>query len=531
MDFVLIHVGAMVSTLLFLALLCNLWRKHPRTKSNNVKKTSSPPQPIGAWPIVGHLHLLNCQNHIAQALAALADKYGPTFTLQLGMQRAVFVSSHEAIKEWFTVKDKLFAHRPKSSAGEHLVYNNNYNNHEADFGFKDGPYWSEMRKLLSLEAISKHSNKIGVYDVINTSIGRLYFGAKSARPVKVIIRHWVEEMTSDIVVRLIVGKRYEIGDRASEEESFRRLIREVAELSGQFVPSDVIPIPLLRWMDFGGKIKDMKRVSKELECLIEDWIDGHDFFEKRLTRGEGTDDWCFLDVMLSSVDDRFKFIAPQETIIKTFVVSMMSLVQSCMQNVILGLDTTSVYLTRLLSAVISNKEVMKLAQEEIDMKVGKQRWVQESDLNDLPYLYAVIKETLRLYPPLPLTLPHEASENCQLSGYLIPKGTQLFVNLWKLHRDPQFWPEPEKFMPERFLKGHNEDGVDFIPFGCGRRSCPGATFALRVVGFAMARLLHGFDFAAPVCMDEGLFDITTAKANPVEMMVNPRLSSQLYEQL
>ncbi|KAL9156444.1 hypothetical protein ABFS82_09G077100 [Erythranthe guttata] len=520
MDFVLIHVGAMVSTLLFLALLCNLWRKHPRTKSNNVKKTSSPPQPIGAWPIVGHLHLLNCQNHIAQALAALADKYGPTFTLQLGMQRAVFVSSHEAIKEWFTVKDKLFAHRPKSSAGEHLVYNNNYNNHEADFGFKDGPYWSEMRKLLSLEAISKHSNKIGVYDVINTSIGRLYFGAKSARPVKVIIRHWVEEMTSDIVVRLIVGKRYEIGDRASEEESFRRLIREVAELSGQFVPSDVIPIPLLRWMDFGGKIKDMKRVSKELECLIEDWIDGHDFFEKRLTRGEGTDDWCFLDVMLSSVDDRFKFIAPQETIIKTFVV-----------NVILGLDTTSVYLTRLLSAVISNKEVMKLAQEEIDMKVGKQRWVQESDLNDLPYLYAVIKETLRLYPPLPLTLPHEASENCQLSGYLIPKGTQLFVNLWKLHRDPQFWPEPEKFMPERFLKGHNEDGVDFIPFGCGRRSCPGATFALRVVGFAMARLLHGFDFAAPVCMDEGLFDITTAKANPVEMMVNPRLSSQLYEQL
>lgn len=109
-----------------------------------------------------------------------------------------------------------------------------------------------------------------------------------------------------------------------------------------------------------------------------------------------------------------------------------------MQNVVLGgFDTTSVYVTWLLALLVNHKSVMKLAQEEIDTKVGKQRWVQESDIKNLPFLEAIIKESLRLYPPLPLSIPHEAEEDCQLGGYHIQKGTLLFVNLFKLHRDPR----------------------------------------------------------------------------------------------
>ncbi|KAI3455147.1 hypothetical protein Pfo_011810 [Paulownia fortunei] len=523
MDFLLVHMVAIIFGLLFLVLLCNLWRKDPHNSKD--VNSSSPPQPLGAWPIIGHLHLLSGQNHIAYTLGTLADKYGPIFTLWLGMQRAVVVSSHEAVMECFTTNDKCFANRPKSSAGEHLVYDH------AAFGFTDSPYWSEMRKLISLEVASAESfrviKKLRVSE-ITTSIRRLYVEAKSARPSKVVISRWVEQMTLNIIVKMIVGKKYENapahGAKAREVESFREIMRDITYLSGQFVLSDVIPIPLLRWMDLQGDIKGMKRVSKELEGIIQNWIDEHS--KRRLMKGKEAEDQGFIDVILSTIDDKFMINAPRLTIIKTLVV-----------NVTLGgFDTTSVYLTRFLSVLINHKEIMQRAQEEIDIKVGKQRWVQESDLNNLPYLQAIIKETLRLYPPLPLSIPHEASQDCRLGGYFIPKGTQLFVNLWKLHRYPRFWPEPERFLPERFLTGHAHEvdvtghQFEFTPFGSGRRSCPGITFAMQVTSFTLARLLQGFDFAAPVDIIEGL-GIGMVRENPLEMLVTPRLSSQLYEQL
>ncbi|KAK4395500.1 Xanthotoxin 5-hydroxylase CYP82C4 [Sesamum angolense] len=239
MTLILVHVGAILSGLLCLALLYNLWRKDAH-RSTNVDYGSSPPQPRGAWPIIGHLHLLSGQNHIAYTLGTLADKYGPVFTLCLGMQRAVVVSSQEAIMECFTTNDKCFANRPKSSAGEHLVYAHK------QFGINDSPCWREMRNLISLELLSssrlKATKKLGKSETI-TTIRRLYYQTRRVRPSKVVISHWIEEMTSNIVVKMIVGKRYENTAATMEVERLRSIIREVACLSGQFVVSDVIPIP------------------------------------------------------------------------------------------------------------------------------------------------------------------------------------------------------------------------------------------------------------------------------------------------
>ncbi|XP_039155524.1 xanthotoxin 5-hydroxylase CYP82C4-like [Eucalyptus grandis] len=139
----------------------------------------------------------------------------------------------------------------------------------------------------------------------------------------------------------------------------------------------------------------------------------------------------------------------------------------------------------------------------------------------------------------PLLVPHEARADCNVRGYLIPKGTRIFVNAWKLHRDPQVWSEPEKFLPERFLTNHS--GVDasgqhfeFIPFGSGRRICPGAAFALRATHLTLARLLQGFDLATLldelVDMTEGL-GVNLPKATPLRVVLNPRLPSVLYEKL
>ncbi|KAL2249376.1 UNVERIFIED_CONTAM: Xanthotoxin 5-hydroxylase CYP82C4 [Sesamum indicum] len=512
-------MGATLSALLFIiVLLYNLWRRYPR------KGAQSPPQPSGAWPIIGHLHLLDPELNIAHTLAELADKYGPVFTLWFGAQRAVVVSSREAVFECFTRNDKSFANRPITSAGEHLVYDH------ASFGFSNGPYWREMRKLVSSEVLSARRleamRNLRVTEIA-TSIGELYLETTTKTrgqqplPSKVVMSSWVEKMTLNIIVKTIAGKRY--GKGAAEVESFRKLIREFTVLSGEFVPSDVIPIPLLRWIDPKGHIKSMKRVSKELDVIIEKWVEEH---TKRRGKGEGcTEEQDFIDAMLSTIDD--KFAIPKLTIIKATVL-----------NVILGgFDTTSVHLTWVLSLLVNNKHAMNLARQEIDDKVGNQRWVQESDINNLPYLQAIIKESLRLYPPLPLSIPHQAVEDCHLSNYLIPKGTLLFVNIWKLHHDARFWPEPNRFMPERFLTGHTQVDVmgqqyEYIPFGTGRRSCPGTTFAMQVTSLTVARLIQGFDFATEgneaVDMAEGI-GITMPRKNPLEVLVTPRLPSQLYE--
>ena len=160
-----------------------------------------------------------------------------------------------------------------------------------------------------------------------------------------------------------------------------------------------------------------------------------------------------------------------------------------------GTHTTSITSTWLLSALLNNRHVMKHAQEELDLKVGRDRWVEQSDIQNLVYLKAIVKETLRLYTTAPLSVPHEAMEDFHVGGYHIPKGTRLLVNAWKLHRDPAVWSNPEEFQPERFLISHATIDVvgqhfELIPFGSGRRSCPGINLALQMLHLTIARLLQ-----------------------------------------
>ncbi|KAF5446423.1 hypothetical protein F2P56_032052 [Juglans regia] len=205
--------------------------------------------------------------------------------------------------------------------------------------------------------------------------------------------------------------------------------------------------------------------------------------------------------------------------------------------ILAGSDTISLNLIWLLSLLLNNKHALKRAREELDLKVGRDRWVEDYDIKDLVYLQAIIKKSLRLYPPSTLSFPHESIEDCQVCGYYIPKGTRLFVNVWKLHRDPRVWHDPNNLLPERFLSSHasvdaSGQHFQFIPFRSGRRSCPGDMFALQVSQLTLARLLQGFEFTTPlnkpVDMTEGL-GITLTKATPLQVVITPRLSSKLYE--
>ncbi|KAG6680588.1 hypothetical protein I3843_13G041300 [Carya illinoinensis] len=491
-----------IAGVLVLVLLYNLWR----VKTASHSKGMLAPEPLGALPIIGHLHQLRSQNTMARTLAAIADKHGPIFMFRFGMKPALVISSHEAVKECFTTNDRVLAARPMSSQGNYLGYD------YAGFGFSSyGSCWSKVRKLAVSELLSdRRLEKLKNMYVseVDTLIKDLYFVCRSNEhnPVKVVISEWIEGLALNIITKIIARKRY-FGSTNKEN------ISEFMYLAG--APNMFDLIPFLRWIDLKGQVKSMKRVAGELDSLIGSWVEEHTA-RRELKTDEQSHEPDFIDVMLSLIEEDSMFGYPRETIIKATAMAciMLTLILS-------GSETISLNLTWLISLLLNNKHALKRVQEELDLKVGKDRWVEDYDIKDLVYFQATVKESLRLYPPAPLLIPHEAMEDCQVCGYHIPKGARLFVNVWKLHRDPRVWKEPNEFLPERFLSSHasmdaSRQHFEFIPFGYGRRSCPGEMFALQVSQLTLARLLQGFE-------------LTTPLDKPVDM--NERLGITLARQL
>ncbi|KAK7410003.1 hypothetical protein VNO78_00460 [Psophocarpus tetragonolobus] len=200
-----------------------------------------------------------------------------------------------------------------------------------------------------------------------------------------------------------------------------------------------------------------------------------------------------------------------------------------------GTDTTSVTMIWALSLLLNNQHVLKKVQDELDEHVGRERLVNESDIDKLVYLQAVVKETLRLYAAAPLSGPREFTKDCTLGGYHVQAGTRFIFNIWKLHRDSNVWSNPLEFQPERFFTTHK--GVDvkgqhfeLLPFGGGRRSCPGMQFGLQMTHLALASFLQAFEVTTlsntQVDMS-ATFGLTIIKTTPLEVLVKPRLPYQL----
>lgn len=201
-----------------------------------------------------------------------------------------------------------------------------------------------------------------------------------------------------------------------------------------------------------------------------------------------------------------------------------------------GTDTTSSTVEFALAEMMNNALIMIKAQQELDSVVGKNSMVEESHINKLPYLQAVMKEILRLHPVLPLMVPHCPSKSCIVGGYTVPKGARVFVNVWAIHRDASIWERPNEFVPERFLNGKGDySGNDFtyLPFGSGRRICAGIPMAERVVAFSLASLVHSFDWklAEGDSLDlNEKFGIVLKKRVPLIAIPTPRLlGAAVYE--
>ena len=187
---------------------------------------------------------------------------------------------------------------------------------------------------------------------------------------------------------------------------------------------------------------------------------------------------------------------------------------------------------------MSNPETMRKAQEELAHVVGMNNILEESHLPKLKYMDAVMKETLRLHPALPLIVPRCPRESCTVGGYTIPKGTKVFINVWAMHRDPKNWDNPCEFKPERFLTDpgrwdYRGNNFQYLPFGSGRRVCPGIPLAERMLIYMLASLLHSFDWQL-INKGEDIdlsdeFGIVVKKRTPLVVVPTKRLpNSDLY---
>lgn len=179
-----------------------------------------------------------------------------------------------------------------------------------------------------------------------------------------------------------------------------------------------------------------------------------------------------------------------------------------------GTDTTAVTLEWAMSNLLNYPEVLKKARIEIDEKIGFDRLVDEPDIVNLPYLQKIVSETLRLYPAVPLLLPHLSSSDCRVAGYDMPRGTMVLTNVWAMQRDPKLWEDPEIFKPERFEKAGEADKL--LPFGMGRRACPGAGLAQRLVSLVLATLVQCFEWER---VGDELVDMTEDKGATLPKLV------------
>ncbi|TQD84100.1 hypothetical protein C1H46_030340 [Malus baccata] len=301
----------------------------------------------------------------------------------------------------------------------------------------------------------------------------------------------VSSLSVDMTCRMVFGKKYK--DEEFDERGFTAVMKEGLKLSAGPNLGDYIPC--IAPLDLQGFTRKMKAINKAFDEFFEKIIDEH----LQSKDEERTKD--FVDVMVAFMGSEDSDYRIERTNIKAIMLDMFAG----------SMDTTSTTVEWALSELMRHPQVMKKVQKELENVVGLNRMVEESDLEKLEYLDMVVKETLRLHPVAPLLVPHAAIEDCIVDGYHVPKKSLVIINAWAIGRDQSAWEDAEKFVPERF-EGNNVDvrGNHFqlIPFGSGRRRCPGIQLGLTVVQFVLAQLVHCFDWELPDNMLPNDLDMT-----------------------
>lgn len=473
------------------------------------------PRPL---PIVGNLYDVKPVRF--RCFSEWSQHYGPIISVWFGSTLNVVVSNSELAKEVLKENDQQLAdrHRSRSAAkfsrdGQDLIW--------ADYG----PHYVKVRKVCTLELFSPRrleALRPIREDEVTAMVESIYRDCNPDNVGKsLLVKKYLGTVAFNNITRLAFGKRFVNSEGVIDEQGkeFKEIVGNGLKLGASLAMAE--HIPWLRWLfplDEAAFAKHGARRDRLTRLIME---------EHTLARQEsGGAKQHFVDALLTLKD---KYDLSEDTIIGLL-----------WDMITAGMDTTAISVEWGMAELIKNPRVQQKAQEELDRVIGYDRVMTEADFSNLPFLQCVAKEALRLHPPTPLMLPHRANANVKIGGYDIPKGSNVHVNVWAVARDPAVWKNPTEFRPERFLeedvdmKGHD---YRLLPFGAGRRVCPGAQLGINLVTSMLGHLLHHFNWAPanglrPEEIDMGENPgLVTYMRTPLEAVPTPRLPAELYKRV
>lgn len=442
--------------------------------------------------------------------------------LHFGSVPVLVVSSADAAKEIMKTHDLIFSNRPKTVGGRLF-----YNCKSVSFA-PYGEYWRQVKNICVTRLLTSarvHSFR----NVREEEVDLLIQNIRESCSQVVNLSDLFISLTNDIVSRIVLGRKYSIGTsiEGGGKSKIKELMCELNEFMGVFSVQDYIP--RLSWVDriSGLKHKEEKLIEK-LDDFMEGIVKDHmSISDDHRNNNFGTDQGQdFVDILLE--------YQKQSTSITGFPIDREAIKAVTLGVYEGGLDSAATILEWTMAELIRKPNIMLKLQAEV-REIGKDKSrITEEDLKKMNYLKAVIKEILRLNTLAPLLIPRVSRQDVKVMGYDIAAGTQVIINAWAIARDPSFWAdEPEEFRPERFLNSKIDfKGLhfEFLPFGAGRRGCPGIHFAMVIIEIALANLVHKFDFALPagkrnedLNMD-GITGITLQKKSPLLVVATPSRS-------
>ncbi|MFS7931873.1 Germacrene A acid 8-beta-hydroxylase [Helianthus anomalus] len=441
-------------------------------------------------PIIGNIHLLD---KIAphRNLRNLARKYGPIMHLRLGQVSTVVISSPRLAHEIMKTQDLSFADRPTTTTSQIFFYK------ASNIAWaRYGNYWRQMKKICTLELLSAKKSRSFFY-IREEELTRTYKFLDFSSGTPIILRDTIQEMVNNVVSRATLGD-------VSEDRQF--IIDSTYTMLKSFNSFNLFNYyPSLSFINvISGKQGQWLKMHKEVDVILEKILREH----RSRPRGKN-DHEDLVDVLIRIKDTGDLDMAITDDNIKAIILEMLTA----------GTSSSSMTIEWAFTEMMRNPKILKKAQTEVRSVVKGDR-VTEADIQNLDYTKLVIKETLRLHG-VPILVPRENQEDCVVNGYDIPAKTRLLVNAWACATDPDSWEDPDSFIPERFENnsiGYSGADFEFIPFGAGRRICPGMNFGMGTVEFVVANLLLHYDWKLPDGMkphDIDMREITGISTLPI----------------
>ncbi|XP_019056308.1 PREDICTED: cytochrome P450 71B11-like [Tarenaya hassleriana] len=487
----------------WIVILCMVFSLILVEKKMRKRKRNFPPGPRGL-PIIGNLHQLGPRPHLS--LTTLSKKYGPITYLKLGSVPMVVASSRETVKELLKTHDLDCCSRPVMTYSSRLTYDNK------DLGFSPySDYWRDLRKTSVVELYS--SKRVQSFrhirqEEVASFVSFLKQSGLSETPVN--FNRELMRLSGSVICRVGFGMNL----RGSNlEDKYEEVVFRAMEVFGSFPAADFFPY--FGWIidRFTGLHAKCERVFHELDDFYEEAIKLHLGRENK----DGQED--IIDLLLKMEREQVRF--GEFTLTRDHI-------KAILVNILLaGIDTSAQTVTWAMTHLIRNPRVMEKVQDEIRERVTDKDNITEEDMEHLDYLKSVIKETLRMSPVVPLLIAREAMSDMKINGYEIPKKTRIQINAWAVHRDPDVWKDPDSFIPERFMDNkidYKGQSYELIPFGGGRRMCPGLGLGMALVQLSLMNLLYRFDWKLPDGMRiedvdlEESFGIVISKRVPLQLV-------------